>query len=291
MRLFLIILFFPLYCNSQSLIYELAIVWQKNKDSLVFKNEFLSPHLKITIKNLGMDSIYFENHFYNEDDLPTVSYFSLPFPETRTKKKLLRLHNTYESNTQNYFVTLKKNSFNKIPTFSLFDNSDYKKHLNDNEIIGFPYRAAELKNLYSLFDLQRFYEKNKLKKQSQLFSYNNKKTMNQRTVRSDIIEMQAQRIYNIRVERKNINLKDYYQSDKFIFLIPGETKIVSYNLMPFKIIGGKYTFLLDFFEPKQFIIAKIKEGNEPEKIKLPKYVNGYKLYLNDIISNEIIIKF
>lgn len=291
MRLFFIILFFPLYCNSQSLIYELAIVWQKNKDSLVFKNEFLSPHLKITIKNLGMDSIYFENNFFVEDEVPSVSHFSLPSPEIITTQDLISLKDNYKSDTQNYFVAIKKNKITNKTSFSLFNVRDYKMYLSEDEIIGYPYRSAELLNLYNLYDLQRYYERHNLNKKSPVFSYESKKTIDTEIVRGDILEMQGQSIINVWDERENINLKDYYQSDKFIFLFPGEIKIVSYNLMPFKIIGGKYTFLLDFFEPKQFIMAKIKEGNEPEKIKLPKYVNGYKLYLNDIISNEIIIKF
>ncbi|WP_157594938.1 hypothetical protein [Psychroflexus tropicus] len=227
-----------------------------------------------------MDSIYLRNKFFIEDEIPSVSYFSLPFPEILTRKELISLKDSYRDDAQNYFVTLSMNEIINKTSFTLFDVSSYKKYLNENEIIGYPYRSAELHNLYILYDLQKFYKEHNFNKQSPVFSLKSTETINKEIVREDILKMQTQTITTARNERKKSIKKIFYQSDDFIFLNPGEQKIFSYNLTPFEILGGRYTFLINDL---------VKKTSDEDK--LPKYINGYKLIKDVITSNMITIDF
>lgn len=82
----------------------------------------------------------------------------------------------------------------------------------------------------------------------------------------------------------------------FIFLKKGESYTVKYDLTGFQILGGDYTF--NYFEKQSekfvettFSWDESQKTSVYKKEPLPQEVNGYKLYVGDIKTNEVNIKF
>lgn len=83
--------------------------------------------------------------------------------------------------------------------------------------------------------------------------------------------------------------------DKFVFLMPGETCIDTYNLIGFKLLKGCFTFYICPYLPTYVYTTPIWDKNQSKYIEtktmLPKLVGEYKLYSGNFNSNKISITF
>ncbi|MBU1014059.1 MAG: hypothetical protein KKG99_13755 [Bacteroidetes bacterium] len=83
--------------------------------------------------------------------------------------------------------------------------------------------------------------------------------------------------------------------DKFVFLMPGETCIDTYNLIGFKLLKGGFTFCICPYLPTYVYTTPIWDKNQSKYIEtktmLPKLVGEYKLYSGNFNSNKIAITF
>lgn len=108
-----------------------------------------------------------------------------------------------------------------------------------------------------------------------------------------------QKKYNFRFFKESDFSSQYisdYAKNKFLFLKPGEVYIDKYNLFAFQLAGGKYTF--QFYQNSLQEEVELKSQRDEVKkvyfspmLKLPKEINGYKLYHGRFKSNKLTLKF
>ncbi len=83
--------------------------------------------------------------------------------------------------------------------------------------------------------------------------------------------------------------------DKFVFLMPGETCIDTYNLIGFELLKGDFVFYICPYLPTYVYTTPIWDNNQSKYIEtrtmLPKLVGEYKLYSGNFNSNKISITF
>ena len=113
-------------------------------------------------------------------------------------------------------------------------------------------------------------------------------------------------LYGPIVSGKRLNTDSLYEvtedlvinemKEKYVFLSRGSTYQESFNLLPFKIVGGHYSFMLLKEELDNFLYAnptwnKEKEIWEFSKVELPLMVNGFKLYDGEFYTNSVTVDF
>lgn len=83
---------------------------------------------------------------------------------------------------------------------------------------------------------------------------------------------------------------------QFVFLEPGGEYIDSFNILPFKMVGGIFEFTFrckkihDYVEIEPLFIEHEKNLFHP-KVKLPDKVGEYKLYSEEFNANSLTIQF
>ena len=280
-RLISLIIIFG-YCiniHAQDLSIELSIRWeQNNKFPLYFKEENRVPYLVIRLRNLGNKNIYFFNPFLNNNSkIPSIIGPTFHNSNYDSKAQLNKLYKKYSSSDETHFVMI--GNFGHLEGSS-FEILDLKNYQNDNEIeIEIPgsFRAVELYNLYQLFRLQKYFDLKNLNKQTILFNYQNKKTINRLNELSKCIIQMENTFFSNSSNKSDLSINE----NNLVFLKPNETKEIEFNLLGFKIIGGEYEIGLNFSRISEFSLEE----------KLPKQIKGFQLYQGSFLSNNLKITF
>ncbi len=84
--------------------------------------------------------------------------------------------------------------------------------------------------------------------------------------------------------------------DRFVFLKSGEVHTDTFNLIGFKLIKGRFTFLVGRNRFKKYVLSEPKwDDNQSEyietRILLPNKIKEYTLYSGNFNSNKLVIVF
>lgn len=101
--------------------------------------------------------------------------------------------------------------------------------------------------------------------------------------------------YFLDEEIKESYIANVVKSD-FAFLNPDETLVDTFDLYPFQILGGQYTFCLGTDKFSEYVLMEPKWDEEKlvyENISktLPQKVNGYRLYSGGFYTNKLCVDF
>ena len=77
----------------------------------------------------------------------------------------------------------------------------------------------------------------------------------------------------------------------FLFLAPGESKYYNYDLFPFQLLGGKYTFKSESPFTEKVYVKDLRQRFGYREQELPKKIDQYLLYTGNYVSNEITLIF
>lgn len=252
-KLFIIIFFIGISFNAISQDVTIKMAIQKEKTKSNRWREYKSKEtqfLIITYMNNTNEPIYFRSGFKSFD----FSFVGSICSNIREDKLDI-----------NRFLNLKKNSSYMVDIFPYtWSRFCAATDVKDIELLE---KEDDFVNFYLGELYHKFYKD--YKKQDKIFFINNK----------TVIPLTEKNIFG--------ELRGY-----FIFLKKGKSYTAKYDLTGFQILGGNYTFNY-FNKQSEKFVETIFSWDESQKTyiykkePLPLEVNGYKLYVGDIKTNEV----
>ena len=242
---------------SQMISVKSSIEWRKPETNKWRKYRLKKiPYLNITYSNPSKDSIYFKKVLSSFD----ISVFYIPCIPVKSKINFKELKS---HNNEKFFINISNKYW-----------SDYWDLLNEKEKANTA-SEVEVANNDINEDLHNIYK----------YLYKGYKV-----TEHPFVSATNENKIDITANNMLTKLRPY-----FIFLKPGENFTDSYDLTGFNILGGNFTFTLDFSIMDSVETTSSWDESQKKwvykKEPLPSEVNGYKLYLGDIKSNETSINF
>jgi len=254
-----ILLIFTNVGFSQNLNINISLGWKNEIDYLSSDTTLVEiPYLKITYTNLSLIPIYFPKKTFNAYNLP---YWSKSIGLDQKDKILKNALKEKNYSTNPYFVEMDQ-SFYENSWFVYDISLQHKKTMEVDPINEY------LSNIYeSLFYCM--------------------------TIKSGNINTLDKNLFSpIRITKESI-LND--NKDYFLFLKQNESHTDYFNLYGFQSLGGEFYFSFRnnmFF--KYVVISNFNlktKKYEMHKVILPENINGYKLYSDKFLFNELKINF
>jgi len=250
---------------SQCISIELSVTWHTGyhiykKDSVV-----IIPKLNITYRNNCNTDYYFLKVCDNRDNLPnficTILYY--PSDEKPDCHKIMQ-YNIKSFESQHFNVVMGGQYYGRF----------WEVYCDTIDITKPHYHHVVNCRLYALSECIR------LDNDSDYY-----------------FQMIKQGIIKDRFEPSDVLPENILDSikDQFVFLKSGEIYIDYYSLVPFQILEGCYTFLIDQDNIKDHVLtpeydSKLKRAFDQE-LELPAMVGGYSLYSRGFNTNKVTVCF
>jgi len=291
-------------CYGQNLRIELSIEWDHKHIFLRgYKDNQRrgTPYLIITYYNLGQHDIYFKKisgNRYNENllpiacDQPFMFMHSIVPIRTGKAKYLHIVTNPPSSLFEIDMSNSKQQYFNKMTRtgqdvlYHSWEIRTQKDSLLDL------FTALDIEIINEILSRQLFLNEYDPCKQLVFFDYPNKETIPYLDTYKKIKAKNNFITFSSNSDTTRFPVEEF--KNDFCFLKKGDKYIEKINLLPLMLIGGSYTFTLINHVFKRYIY--IYPTDEPEynrfiKFLLPKQIDGYQLYTDNFIANDISISF
>jgi len=292
MQKYILVILIVLSCTNiiaQDISIEFSI---ERKEKLDFQFKELQDHvirpayLHITYRNISDRPLYCLKISEGKFDLPEIIYLyeGNIYPMEHVP------YYDYNYCNYNYIVGFKSNPYYTCLTWNIRDDTTSfsylfdKKSLYDRAIESGNYFGprvnkgdmlddgifSTLDNIYN-FIFHHYYPYNKEKE-------------------NKILQHFSSDITSDTIKNKSI--------DKFVFLMPGEAYIDTYNLIGFQITGGTFTFRLDDAKSLDYVETEPVYKDETNfiidyytKKQLPEKVGEYELFRGEFLTNQVTVQF
>lgn len=291
--IFVILIFAISNLFSQELEIHLDIIWVKEKNIFnlpIFKeaDSFKIPYLKIIYTNNSPQNIYFRKI---SDPMDSYSYFMPNYWNKPTED----LRSITKKNLDKYNIYIENNVYLGTYHWSI-ENLEILKEkeeeLKKTGIIDENKNTSHdlIRDINSAIYIQNLLNKNFNNKKLKYFNYEDKEeiTYNE-AIRILKKSGKLPESENHRAERFSVkNISEFY--DYFVFLEKGGTFTQYINIVGLMVLGSYYEISFRNDKMNDFVFISPLHNDNVDKIKLPKYLNNYKLYKGKFFSNKLKIE-
>lgn len=272
----------PMLVLSQDIAITMSVDWKRGEDIFQPDSMVLYPELVVAYTNLSDDFKYFKKVSDKRLDYPItirgtlLNYSNGQIPDKKTlamnhgdyfKERLIVCVNDRHQNWENYWEVFSESTYEA----AVIRGEEYEiDFVNDDLSQIHDYMIDKDLGLLELSVEER---RNKLVKQE-----------------NSLINQVFPTAINCQKMTDSIESFILDNMDRFVFLAPFAIVRDTFNLAAFEELGGDYLFelLTDSISP---CLPVYDEGEGGFKdISMPNEINGYKLYVGQVLSNKVSLK-